>query len=66
MCEETKKVFNNTIREVFEPCRGRQLSDEEIDEIRIGLMMYAEWLVEVGNRVYDKSGAPKEKSALPR
>ena len=56
MKKETQNRIDNCVREVFEPQYGRHLSDAEVCEIRTNLIAYAEWLVEVGGRVYRETG----------
>ena len=54
MEEETEESRNNRIREIYEPRYGRNLTDEEVCEIRTNLRMFAEALFAIAEKLDQK------------
>ncbi len=55
MKKETENEINAHVRSVFEPRYGRELSDEEVYEIRHNLRSFAEGIVQIAERLHNRT-----------
>ena len=60
MENKTENEINAHVRKTYEPRYGRELSDQEVYEIRTNLRSFAEGIMSIAERLYGRPDNPSE------